>query len=150
MEKEINRQAETLTRQGPLRKVLENGVFLIQVKDMKAAAEFAGDYAPEHLEIHCENPEAIAKQVRSAGAIFLGQWTPEPVGDFTAGPSHVLPTGGTAKYFHGLTSMDFMRRSSIVKYTEAAILKEVSAMERIADMEGLDAHKRSASIRRTK
>lgn len=150
VEKEIYRQAESLTRQGPLRKVLENGVFLIQVKDMKAAAEFAGDYAPEHLEIHCENPEAIAKQVRSAGAIFLGQWTPEPVGDFTAGPSHVLPTGGTAKYFHGLTSMDFMRRSSIVKYTEAAILKEVSAMERIADMEGLDAHKRSASIRRTK
>jgi histidinol dehydrogenase len=117
---------------------------------MEAAAEFAGDYAPEHLEIHCENPEAIAKRVRAAGAMFLGEWTPEPVGDFTAGPSHVLPTGGTGKYFHGLTSADFMRRSSIVKYTEAAILREVSAMERIADMEGLDAHKRSASIRRTK
>ena len=149
VEKEMYRQAESLTRQGPLQKVLENGVFFVEVADMDAAAAFAGDYAPEHLEIHCEKPEDVAKKVRAAGAIFLGEWTPEPAGDFTAGPSHVLPTGGTAKFFHGLTCSDFMRRSSILKYGKTALWKELYALEAIADMEGLDAHKRSASIRRT-
>jgi histidinol dehydrogenase len=147
---EIYRQAETLSRQGPLSKVLANGVFLIQAENMQDAAEIAGNYAPEHLELMCRNAAALSKKIKAAGAIFLGNWTPEPAGDFTAGPSHVLPTAGTAKFFHGISAADFMRRSSIVKYTEAAILREVSAMERIADMEGLDAHKRSASIRRTK
>jgi len=147
---EILEQAKTLKRQGPLRKVLENGVALIQVRDMDDAAGLAGEYAPEHLEIQCAHPERLARKIRAAGAIFLGDWTPEPAGDFTAGPSHVLPTGGTAKFFHGLTCSDFMRRSSILRYTKEALRREIGAMETMAEMEGLDAHARSASIRRRK
>lgn len=147
---EILRQAETLKRQGPLRKVLENGTALIQVRDMDDAAELASEYAPEHLEIQCVRPERLAKKIRAAGAIFLGDWTPEPAGDFTAGPSHVLPTGGTAKFFHGLTCSDFMRRSSILRYSKEALRREIWAMETMAELEGLDAHARSASIRRRK
>ena len=141
-------QVRTLKRQEPLHKVLENGGALIQVRDMEDAAELAGDYAPEHLEIQCRYAGRIARKVRSAGAIFIGEWTPEPAGDFTAGPSHVLPTGGTAKFFHGLTCSDFMRRSSILHYTKEALRKEIPYMETMALLEGLDAHARSAGIRR--
>ena len=144
---EIMRQADSLKRQGPLRKVLENGVTLVQVRDMNEAAAFAGDYAPEHLEIHCRNAAAVAKKVRAAGALFIGEWTPEPAGDFTAGPSHVLPTGGTARFFHGLSAMDFLRRSSLVQYTQEALKKEIPAIVKFAEMEGLDAHGKSAAIR---
>lgn len=146
--KEMEQQSKSLTRQKPLAKVLENGVFLIEADDLNDAAEIASRYAPEHLEIQCENPASVAKHVRAAGAIFLGPWTPEPSGDFTAGPSHVLPTAGTAKFFHGITAGDFMCRSSLIQYTRAALLKEVDSIEQFARMEGLDAHGRSASIRR--
>ncbi len=145
---EYLRQKASLTRQGPIEKVTENGIFFIEAADMAEAAEIAGEYAPEHLEIQTADPEKVAKNVKAAGAIFLGDWTPEPAGDFTAGPSHVLPTAGTAKFFHGISGADFMRRSSVIKYTESAILSEVSDILRFAAMEGLDAHGRSASVRR--
>lgn len=145
---EIERQAALLNRQGPVRKVLENGVTLVQVRDMDEAAAFAGDYAPEHLEIQCRRAASVAKKVRAAGALFIGEWTPEPAGDFTAGPSHVLPTGGTAKFFHGLTCADFIRRSSVLQYTKNALRKEIPAIETMAELEGLDAHGKSASFRR--
>ena len=145
---EIYRQAETLSRQGPLSKVLANGVFLIQAENMQDAAEIAGNYAPEHLELMCRNAAALSKKIKAAGAIFLGNWTPEPAGDFTAGPSHVLPTAGTAKFFHGISAADFMRRSSIIQYTRNALMKEVDDIAQFAKLEGLDAHGRSATIRR--
>ena len=145
---EYLRQKESLTRQGPIDKVTEKGIFLIEAADMTEAAEIAGEYAPEHLEIQTAEPEKVAANVKAAGAIFLGAWTPEPAGDFTAGPSHVLPTAGTAKFFHGISGADFMRRSSIIKYTEEALLAEVDDILRFAGMEGLDAHGRSASVRR--
>ncbi len=148
VEKELERQSATLPRIATVRKVLEHGVFLIEAKDLEEAAEIASGYAPEHLELMCEHPRDLLPRIRAAGAVFLGPWTPEPAGDFTAGPSHVLPTAGTAKFFHGLSTMDFMRRSSILEYTEEALRKEIPAIECFASLEGLDAHGRSASIRK--
>jgi len=145
---QILEQSKTLTRQGPLQKVLANGIFLIRCASMDEAVEIAGKFAPEHLELHCANSRTVAKRIHAAGAIFLGPYTPEPAGDFTAGPSHVLPTAGTARFFHGITVGDFFCRSSILSYTEKALMREVDAIEHFAEVEGLDAHGRSASIRR--
>ena len=145
---ELKRQSATLPRLATVNRVLEHGTFLIESKDLEEAAEIASGYAPEHLELMCANPRALLPHIKAAGAIFLGPWTPEPAGDFTAGPSHVLPTAGTAKFFHGLSTMDFMRRSSILEYTEEALCKEIPAIECFASLEGLDAHGRSATIRK--
>ena len=147
---EVERQAESLPRLATVKKVMNYGMFLIECADMKEACRIANQFAPEHLEVMTASPEALLDDLNAAGAIFLGQWTPEPAGDFTAGPSHVLPTAGTAKFFHGITAGDFMRRSSILQYSEDALMKEVSSIEKFASMEGLAAHGRSASIRRDK
>lgn len=147
VEKELLKQKELLSRSETIDTVLANGVFLIQVEDMDQAAEIASRYAPEHLEIQCRKAGNVAKQVKAAGAIFIGQWTPEPIGDFCAGPSHVLPTAGSGKYFSGLTVEGFFRRMSILNYQKSALKKEVDTAVKFAEMEGLDAHGRSAAIR---
>ena len=145
--RELQVQGGRLKRQNCVRKVLEEGVFLIVVESREQAAELASMYAPEHLEIMVHRAGTLAKQVTAAGAIFLGSWTPEPVGDFVAGPSHVLPTGGAARYFNGLTVESFFRRMSILNYQKSALEKELDAMTGFAESEGLDAHGTSASIR---
>lgn len=145
---EMRSQAKSLSRSAAVEKVMKDGVYFIECSNLDEAAKIAGEIAPEHLEILCAKPEAVAAKVDAAGAIFLGHWTPEPAGDFTAGPSHVLPTAGSAKFFHGLSSSDFMRRSSVLKYDREALLKELPSIEKFAELEGLDAHGRSASIRR--
>lgn len=145
---QIELQSKTLLRQGPLQKVLANGVFLILCRDMEEAAEIASCYAPEHLELQCADARALSEKIQAAGAIFLGSWTPEPAGDFVAGPSHVLPTAGTAKFFHGITASDFIRRSSVLEYSREALRNEIDDIAHFAELEGLDAHKRSALIRR--
>lgn len=150
VKKEILDQAKTLGRSAAVAKVLEKGVFLVQVKDLAMAAELASRYAPEHLEVMTRNPRQVARKITCAGAIFLGHWTPEPLGDFVAGPSHVLPTGGAARYFSGLTIEQFFRRTSLLEYGRDAFLKELPLVEAFAQAEGLDAHGRSASIRRGK
>ena len=147
VEAEVLKQKELLSRAECIDKVVDNGIFLIKVNDMDEAAEVATSYAAEHLEIITENPEAVSENVKAAGAIFLGPWTPEPLGDFVAGPSHVLPTGGSAHYFNGLTVNQFFRRTSLVKYDKEALAKEVDAMSAFAKAEGLDAHGRSGTIR---
>ena len=147
VEKELYKQKELLSRSETIDTVLDKGVFLIQVEDMNQAAEIASRYAPEHLEIQCRKAGNVAKQVKAAGAIFIGQWTPEPIGDFCAGPSHVLPTAGSGKYFSGLTVEGFFRRMSILNYQKSALKKEVETAVKFAEMEGLDAHGRSAAIR---
>jgi histidinol dehydrogenase len=147
----VRRQAAQLSRGDTVRAALKNGVHLIEVKDLDQAVSVASRYGAEHLEILCRRPESLAERITAAGAIFLGPWTPEAVGDFVAGPSHVLPTGGTARFFSGLTVEQFFRRMSVVKYERAALSAELSAIARFADLEGLDAHGRSAAIRlRTK
>lgn len=144
---ELTAQAAKLGRSECVAKVLDQGVFLILAKDLDQAAQLASTYAPEHLEIHTAQPGRVAKNVTAAGAIFLGPWTPEPVGDFVAGPSHVLPTGGAARYFSGLTVEHFFRRMSVINYRKGALLREVDTIVAFADNEGLDAHGRSAAIR---
>ncbi len=143
----IKEQAAELSRSETINRVLDKGVFLFVVEDMNQAAEIAGEYAPEHLEIMCRAAGNVAKKIKAAGAIFIGKWTPEPVGDFTAGPSHVLPTAGTAKYFSGLTVEGFFRRTSIINYQKYALKEELEDIQKFAQMEGLDAHGRSADIR---
>ena len=145
---EIERQAALLKRQACVQQVLENGVFLIEAKDLDEAAEIASLYAPEHLELLVEDPEALAPKITAAGAIFMGLYTPEPVGDYVAGPSHVLPTGGTAKFFNGLTGDAFFRRTSLLHYDREALLAEQPAIARLTAAEGLDAHGASAAIRK--
>ena len=144
---EIPRQAARLTRQACVTKVLENGVFLVEAKDLDDAARIASSYAPEHLELQVADPQALAPKITAAGAIFLGPYTPEPVGDYVAGPSHVLPTGGTAKFFNGLTADAFIRRTSLVHYEREALLAEQPALAVLTACEGLDAHGNSAAIR---
>ena len=150
IEKALAERKATLPRMATVDKVLEQGSWIIVVKDMAQAAEIAGKYAPEHLEICCKDARKVAKTIKAAGALFIGHWTPEPIGDFCAGPSHVLPTAGSAKFFSGLTVEGFFRRMSTVEYTEDAIQKEIAVAEKFAEMEGLAAHGRSASSRRSK
>ena len=145
---ELAAQSAQLSRLECVRKVLANGVFLILAKDIDQATDLAGKYAPEHLEMMTANPRENAAKVRAAGAIFLGPWTPEPVGDFVAGPSHVLPTGGAARYFSGLTVEMFFRRTSLVEYSQEALMADLPHIECFAKCEGLDGHGRSATIRR--
>ncbi|MBE6380408.1 MAG: histidinol dehydrogenase [Lentisphaerae bacterium] len=150
IEKALAERKATLPRMATVDKVLDKGSWIIVVKDMIQAAEIAGKYAPEHLEICCKDARKVAKTIKAAGALFIGHWTPEPIGDFCAGPSHVLPTAGSAKFFSGLTVEGFFRRMSTVEYSEKAIQSEIAIAEKFAEMEGLAAHGRSASSRRSK
>lgn len=144
---ELVLQSGTLGRSECVARVLDQGVFLIEAKDIPAAVALANRYAPEHLEIMTRRPAAVARHIAAAGAVFLGPWTPEPVGDFVAGPSHVLPTGGAARYVSGLTVSQFCRRISVVRYDRQALQRELPHIARFAAAEGLDAHGRSAAVR---
>ncbi len=144
---ELDIQKQQLTRSATVDKVLDNGVYFILVKDLDEAADVASRYASEHLEIMCRDAESTAKKIRAAGAIFIGEWTPEPIGDFCAGPSHVLPTAGSGRFFSGLTVEGFFRRMSTLNYTKEAVQPEIALVKAFAEMEGLDAHGRSGEIR---
>ena len=144
---ELARQAAQLPRQACVQTVLDNGAFMIVVPNLAEAAAVASAIAPEHLEIMVHEPRRWLKKVRHAGAVFIGAWTPECAGDFVAGPSHVLPTGGTARMFSGLTSDDFRKRSSIISFTRADLQNALPVSEAFGRVEGLDAHARSARIR---
>ncbi len=148
VESAVNEQKQRLPRQATVDKVLLNGTFLIEVPTMDMAAVIAGNYAPEHLEVMCASPREIAMKIKAAGAIFIAPCTPEQGGDFCAGPSHVLPTGGSARFFSGLTVEGFFRRTSLVQYTHDAIEPEIETIERIAALEGLMAHGLSGTRRR--
>ena len=141
------RQKAKLSREAIIDKVWEKGVFFISVPDLDRAAEVANLYAPEHLELQCNEPEKMLPKLKAAGAVFLGPWTPEPVGDFCAGPSHVLPTASSALRFNGLESVSFFRRTSIVKYSKSALKREVEIVERFGAMEKLTAHGNAGTVR---
>jgi histidinol dehydrogenase len=129
------------------RAALERNGLVILVPSMRDAIEVANRRAPEHLEILADGPERIAGGVRHAGAIFLGDHTPEPVGDYMAGPSHVLPTGGTARYASPLGVYDFVKRSSIIRYSEARLAADAEAIIALAEAEGLQGHAEAVRIR---
>ncbi|HON08275.1 MAG TPA: histidinol dehydrogenase, partial [Verrucomicrobiota bacterium] len=146
-EKEIERQVETAARKQMIQKVLENNCWAVRVKTMNDAISLANQIAPEHCEIMTKAPEKVAADVKTAGAIFLGNYTPTVLGDYMAGPSHTLPTGGAGTAFSGLSVEQFQRRTSIVKYNKQALKKSIPVLERIGKVEGLEAHLRSAKIR---
>jgi histidinol dehydrogenase len=120
---------------------------IITVRSLGEAASLVDRLAPEHLELAVEDPEAIAGAVRHAGAIFMGRYTPEAIGDYVAGPNHVLPTSRTARFSSGLSVLDFMKRTSLVACDAAGLAKIGPAAVRLADAEGFDAHARSVAIR---
>lgn len=128
-------------------RVLEQGVFIIKAQSLDECAEICNSYAPEHVEILTQNPDALEPKIKAAGAIMLGPWTPEPIGDFVAGSSHVLPTGGAAQKFSGLSTTTFMRKVSVQKFDRAGLANLRQAAETFAAMECLAAHGRSVSIR---
>lgn len=121
--------------------------YIIQVKNMDEAAEIANLLAPEHLEILTNNPGKIAKRIANAGAVFLGPYSPVALGDYVAGPSHVLPTGGSARFFSGLGVNDFYKSIHIISYTKKALEKVREPLERIATIEGLGKHLASVKAR---
>lgn len=145
---ELDVRKRQLNRGEAIEKVLAAGVYFILVRDLAEAADVAGRYAPEHLEIMCRGAEEVAAGIPAAGAIFIGEWTPEPIGDFCAGPSHVLPTAGSGRFFSGLTVEGFFRRMSTLRYTREAARSEIGLVKAFAEMEGLDAHGMSGEVRR--
>jgi len=147
VEAEIERQAELSQRRDHLLPVLEEHCFLLQTADMEEAVGIVNAFAPEHLSIVAADDEALSAKIRTAGAIFLGPYSPIAAGDFLAGPSHELPTGGAGKAFAGLTSEQFQRRTSLVRLNEASLKKSLPYIEAFSKVEGLDAHGRSATIR---
>jgi histidinol dehydrogenase len=144
---EIARQMSSLRRGVALGEVLEKNAFFVLPKDEQQAIEIANAFAPEHLSLVTRNAEKMALSILNAGAIFIGNFSPVAAGDFLAGPSHVLPTGGGAKSFGGLTVDQFQRRTSIIRYDREALRKSVSIISQFSEVEQLDAHGRSVSIR---
>ena len=145
---EVLRQMKDLPRRALVQRVIDRGGILIVVaRDVAEGLEVVNNFAPEHFEIMTKDALKVLRGVRSAGAVFAGPWTPESAGDFVAGPSHVLPTGGAANMFNGLTPDDFRRRHSFVAFTEGDLRATTPTIEAFAAVEGLDAHGRAATIR---
>jgi len=147
VEKEIARQLPKLSRRDFIATALGNNGWLIQVESLDHGIALANRLAPEHCEIMTRQPAKIAERILTAGAIFLGPWSPTVLGDYVAGPSHELPTGGAGASFAGLTVDQFQRRTSLVEYNRAALKKALGAVRTFAEVEGLDAHGRSAAVR---
>ena len=147
VQREIARQVGALARGAALSEVLEQNAFFVLAKDEEQAIAIANAFAPEHLSLVTRQSENLAAAISNAGAIFIGNFSPVVAGDFLAGPSHELPTGGAAKSFGGLTVDQFQRRTSIIRYDQDALSKSVSAISQFSEVEQLDAHGRSASIR---
>jgi histidinol dehydrogenase len=137
----------TAPRAAIARTALERNGLIVLVPSMREAIEVANRRAPEHLEIVAEGAERVAGGIRHAGAIFLGDDTPEPVGDYIAGPSHVLPTSGTARYASPLGVYDFVKRTSVIRYTRARLVEDAEAIIALAEAEGLYGHAEAVRIR---
>jgi len=147
VQKELARQLPKLARRQLMERALRDHGWLIQVAGLGQGVELANRFAPEHLEIFCRHGSELAKEITTAGAIFLGGDSPTVLGDYVAGPSHTLPAGGTGASFAGLTADQFQRRTSLVEYKKPALKKALKTIRKFAQMEGLDAHGRSAEIR---
>ena len=145
---ELLAQTKTLSRRALIERVIaRGGILFVVARSVAEGLEVVNRFAPEHFEIMTRDALKVMKGVRSAGAVFAGSWTPESAGDFVAGPSHVLPTGGAANMFNGLTPDDFRRRHSFVAFTERDLAETRPTIEAFAAVEGLDAHGRAATIR---
>jgi histidinol dehydrogenase len=145
--KELEIQMKTMSRKHIIKESLSKyGVILI-VENMKEAIELANRIAPEHLEVLVKEPFDILGDIKNAGSIFLGQYSPEPLGDYVAGPNHVLPTGGTARFFSPLSVDDFIKKSSYIYYTKEALGEVKDKVIKLTEVEGLTAHGNSIKVR---
>jgi len=144
---ELKRQVEYLQRKDIILESLKNFGTIIVVKDLKEGIEIANEIAPEHLELMVNNPFDYLNEIKNAGSIFLGKYSPEPLGDYIAGPNHVLPTSGTARFFSPLSVDDYIKKSSYIYYGEKALKAEADKIVTIASTEGLTAHANSINVR---
>ncbi|MAS96841.1 MAG: histidinol dehydrogenase [Verrucomicrobiales bacterium] len=144
---EVKAQIKTLSRQAQLKKALKDGAWCILVENFDDGIDLVNAFAPEHLSLITSKEKTTLQKITTSGAIFIGNYSPVAVGDFLAGPSHELPTGGAGKSFPGLTVDMFQRRTSIVKLDRDSIRKSAPIVEEFAKVEGLDAHGRSATVR---
>jgi histidinol dehydrogenase len=143
---ELARQTTALPRREFIERALANA-WLIQVKSLDDAVTLANQLAPEHSEIMTRNPREVSTRIVTAGALFLGPWSPTVLGDYVAGPSHTLPTGGAGASFAGLTVDQFQRRTSVVQYSRVSLKKALRTVKQFAALEGLEAHGQSAEVR---
>ncbi|MBN2190738.1 MAG: histidinol dehydrogenase [Candidatus Aureabacteria bacterium] len=146
-EREAYKQAMKLSRKRILSESLRNNTFLVLVRDKKQAVDVINLIGPEHLEIMSEDADYILKRTDNAGAVFVGDWSPEAVGDYIAGPSHVLPTGGRARFFSALSVSDFLKNISTIRYSRDGLRKASKYAIELSDTEGLGAHGNSIKIR---
>ncbi len=144
---ELEIQMKKLERKEIIESSLDNFGAIIVCSDMAQAVDFANELAPEHLEVCCQNPMEYVGKLDNAGSVFLGNYSPEPLGDYFAGPNHVLPTSGTARFFSPLSVDSFIKKSSFIYYTEDALRADAQDVIRFADTEGLTAHANSIKVR---
>jgi len=144
---ELCRQVATLSRSELTLQSLEAFGTLILVRDKREACEITDMIAPEHLHIATDNAEELLGQLHNAGAVFMGNYSPVALGDYVAGPSHVLPTGGTARWASGLSANDFLRSHSVIDFSQAAMSEVAADVQAMANKEGLTAHRASVDIR---
>jgi histidinol dehydrogenase len=150
VQKEIAQQLGGLARREFIQRVLDNHAWLIQVRTIEDGVTLTNRLAPEHCEVLTRNARKVSERILTAGAIFLGACSPTVLGDYVAGPSHTLPTGGAGASFAGLTVDQFQRRTSVVEYNRASLKKALPAVKKFAEIEGLGAHGKSAEIRGSK
>jgi histidinol dehydrogenase len=144
---QLAKQLKTLDRAKIAKAALASRSAAIHAKDMAECIELANRYAPEHLVLAVDDADTVAKQITNAGAIFLGHYTPVAVGDYLAGPNHVLPTGGTARFFSPLGVEDFLKRTSIVRFEPPKLRELGLEVMRLAELEGLGGHAKSVELR---
>ncbi|OCL26172.1 histidinol dehydrogenase [Orenia metallireducens] len=144
---ELEKQLVELSRQDICKESLENYGAILVAQNLDEAIDLTNRFAPEHLEVKVDEPFAILGKLKNAGAIFMGEYAAEPIGDYIAGPNHVLPTGGSARFYSPLNIDDFRKKSSIIFYTKAGLEKVKDDAVRIAEVEGLDAHANSIKVR---
>lgn len=145
--KEIERQVQALSRKDIIERSLTDYGVIMVCDSVDRAVELANEIAPEHLEVMMDNPMSYIGRLDNAGSVFLGKYAPEPLGDYYAGPNHVLPTSGTARFFSPLSVDDFIKKSSFIYYTEEALLQAKDDIVCVAEKEGLTAHANSVIVR---
>jgi len=147
VQKELKSQLADLKRKAIAESSIKNYGAIIVTTDMEKAVKLSNEIAPEHLEVMTRNPFALLSGIRNAGAIFLGPWTPEPLGDYAAGPNHTLPTGGTARFFSPLGVYDFVKRSSLLSFSREGFMTLAKTVMTVSEIEGLNAHGNTIRVR---
>ncbi len=144
----LERQLKALTRQDTARQSIDQFGAIMVVPDIETGIDLSNQLAPEHLELMVSSPFDYLDRIQNAGALFLGHYTPEPMGDYIAGPNHVLPTAGTARFSSALSVDHFIKKTSLIHYSRSAFENEADDVIRLAEIEGLTAHANSVKIRK--